>query len=208
MRIPTSFGSLRTGISWPEYPIVRRTVWKEIAPKEIEGVALKHHLNIHLDYGPQCFEPGALEVRYGYHYSGEHQLREQVLRIPQVEIAAELKSDLDGLYDALNRRIPDPEIVRLPHAAVRPTVRPAGLTFVVLDQARTAQLPIARLYYYEEVEPLRSRIERRVYLERPDWSATDLPLCDRVREAVRKIAWEDYTRLLGHHLFGPAEDRA
>ncbi len=185
-------------------PGMKKLAWKEFKP----GMSPKHQLNVHLDYGPQCFEPGGLEVRYGYHYSGEHQLREQVVRIPPATIAPELKTDLDALYEILRRKIPEPEVVRLPHAAIRPTIRPAGLTVVVLDQSRAAQLPIARLYYYEEVDPLRSRIERRVYLERPGWSAPELQVCDRVRETVRKLAWQDYSRLLEHHLFGPAEEGA
>lgn len=171
-------------------------------------MAQKHQLNIHLDYGPSAFEPWALEVRYGYHYSGEHELREQVLRIPAGEIGAALTADLKELYEALRRRIPEPKTMRLPHAEIRRQVRPTGLTYVVLDQARATRLPIGRLYYLEEVEPLRSRIERRVYLERPDWQQSELPLCKRVREAVRKLAWEDYSRLTGHHLFGPEEDGA
>jgi hypothetical protein len=167
--------------------------------------ALKHQLNIHLDYGVHCFEPGGLEVRYGYHYSGEHQLREQVVQIPSAKLEADLKSDLDALYEMLRLRIPLPMPVRLPHAEIVPTIRPGGLTFVVLDQARQAQLPIARLYYYEIIEPIRSNIERRVYLERPDWTGDELRVCKRVREKVRKIAWDDYSSLMGHNLFGAAE---
>ncbi|MGE5219625.1 MAG: hypothetical protein ACM3SP_21700 [Chloroflexota bacterium] len=166
---------------------------------------LKHQLNIHLDYGIQCFEPGGLEVRYGYHYSGEHQLREQVVQIPRAKLDPDLKSDLDALYEMLRGRIPQATPVRLPHAEIVPTIRPGGLTFVVLDQARQEQLPIARLYYYEIIEPIRSNIERRIYLERPDWTDNELKVCKRVREKVRKIAWDDYSGLMGHHLFGAAE---
>jgi len=166
---------------------------------------LKHQLNIHLDYGPHCFEQWGLEIRYGYHYSGEHQLREQVLRIGANHVEPELKMNLDSIYDALKNRIPEPEAVRLPHAEVKPKITPAGLTFVVLDQKRAKTLPIARLYYYEEVEPLGSRIERRIYLEKHDWTDAEREVCQRVREIVRKIAWNDYERLMGHHPFGAAE---
>ena len=168
----------------------------------------KHQLNIHLDYGPNVFEPWGLEVRYGYHYSGEHQLREQVLRIPPEEIGESLTTDLAALYDALSMRILEPAMVRLPHAEIRPTIRPTGFTFIVLDQARAELLPIARLFYLEEVTPLRSRIERKVYLERADWGEKEHPLCKRVRDVVRKLAWEDYSRLVGHCLFGPEEENS
>ena len=169
---------------------------------------LKHQINIHLDYGPHCFELWGLEVRYGYHYSGEHQLREQVIRIGANHIEPKLKIDLDSIYEALKSRIPEPEAVRLPHAEVKPTLRPAGLTFVVLDQTRAKVLPIARLYYSEEVDPLGSRIERRIYLEKPDWTGTEREVCERVRKSIRKIAWNDYERLMDHHLFGAAENGA
>ncbi len=171
-------------------------------------MALKHQLNIHLDYGPHCFELWGLEVRYGYHYSGEHQLREQVIRVGADHIEPKLKIDLDSIYEALKGRIPEPERVRLPHTEVKPTVRPAGLTFVVLDQTRAMTLPIARLYYYEEIEPLGSRIERRIYLEKPDWTSAENEVCEGVRESIRKLAWKDYERLMGHHLFGAAENDA
>jgi len=59
----------------------------------------------------------------------------------------------------MRQRIPEPVSVRLPHAEIQPTIRPSGLTFVVLDQARATKEPIARLYYYEIVEPLGSNIE-------------------------------------------------
>ena len=125
-------------------------------------MSLKHQLIIHLDYGTQCFELGGLKVRYGYHYSGEHQLREQLVRIAAAELAVELKADLDAVYEILQTRIPQPSPVRLPHAEILPIIRPGGLTFVVLDQAREKLLPIARLYYYEIIVPIRSHIERRV----------------------------------------------
>ena len=169
---------------------------------------LKHQLNIHLDYGPHCFELWGLEVRYGYHYSGEHQLREQVIQIGANRIEPELKAALDSIYESLKSRISEPTAVRLPHSAVKPMVRPAGLTFVVLDQSRAKALPIARLYYYEEIEPIGSRIERRIYLENPDWKENEHVVCERVREDIRKIAWKDYERLMGHHLFGAAENGA
>jgi|SRR3972149_10143605 len=168
----------------------------------------KHQLNIHLDYGPHCFEQWGIEIRYGYHYSGEHQLREQVIRIGANRIDPELKKDLSSIYEALKNRIPKPEAVRLPHAEVTPKISPAGLAFVVLDQARAKALPIARLYYYEEIEPLGSRIERRIYMEKPDWKDAESEVCERVRENVRKIAWKDYEHLMGHHLFGVAENGA
>jgi hypothetical protein len=169
---------------------------------------LKHQLNIHLDYGPNCFEAWGLEIRYGYHYSGEHQLREQVVRIQAADLKPELKANLNAIYDALRCRIPEPDIVRLPHAVVRPSIRPAGMTFVVLDQTRADRLSIARLYYYEEVAPLGSRIERRVYLEQPDWSCEEREICNHIRDVVKKMAWQDYERLMGHHLFGAAEEGA
>jgi hypothetical protein len=160
----------------------------------------KHQLSVHLDYGPTCFEPGGLEVRYGYHQSGVHELREQVIRVRASDIAPELRFDLAELYAALEKRIPIPEAVRLPHAAVQPEIQPGGLTFVVLDQSRAAALPIARLYYYEVIAPLESRVERQVRAEKPDWTDLERTVCFRVQASVRKLAWADYQRLMGHHI--------
>ena len=134
-----------------------------------------------------------------------HQLREQLTRIPAAELHPALKHELDLLYEAMRQRIPEPVSVRLPHAEIQPTIRPGGLTFVVLDQTRATKLPIARLYYYEIVEQIRSNIERRVYLEQPDWTDEELETCKGIRDKVKKIAWEDYSHLIGHHLFGSAE---
>ena len=162
---------------------------------------LKHQLNVHLDYGPTC-PGGRLEIRYGYHHSGVHQLREQVLVLSRDEIPAKLRTDLTEVYAALERRIPDPDLVRLPHASIRPELESGGLTFVVLDQARASKLPLARLYYYETVEPLSSRIEREVRVERAGWTPSELDICSRITERIRKLAWEDYERLMGYRLFG------
>lgn len=167
----------------------------------------RHQLNIHLDYSPNCFGQYGLEISYGYNYR-EHHLREQIILIGANDLEPELKMDLDSIYQALTNRIPEPEAIRLPHAKVKPKIIPAILTFVVLDQTRAKALPIARLTYYEEVEPTGSRIERRIYLEKPDWTDTEYEVCKRVREKVRKITWKDYQHLMGNHLFGVVENGA
>ena len=77
---------------------------------------------------------------------------------------------------------------------------------MVLDQNRAETLPIARLYFYETVEPLNSRIEGKVYLEKPDWVEEELLICRRVKQAARKLTWEDYERLIGHHLLDTTDD--
>ena len=164
-------------------------------------VYLRHQLNVHLDYGPGTAELGSLDVRYGYPHSGEHQLRDQVLVIPHSDIPQDLRRDLDAIYAALARQMSASKPVRLPHAEIVPTLRPTLLTLVVQDQSRAPQLPIARLNYHEEVAELRSRFDREVRLEGPNWSPGDLVVAQRVRAAVRKLAWQDYRRLVGHHLF-------
>lgn len=145
---------------------------------------------------------GAVEVRYGYRYSGPHELREQVLRVPSKDMEDDFRECLMGLYRAVERRIPTPNVVRLPHAAVTPAVESGLLTFVVLDQARASTLPFARLYYYETVAPLDSRIEREIRVERDNWTAEEIHCCFDVAHRVRKLAWRDYERLMGYHLFG------
>jgi len=58
------------------------------------------------------------------------------------------------------------------------------------------------LYYYEEIESLKSSIERKVYLEKPDWNENELKVCKRVKNTVRRLAWQDYERLMDHNLLG------
>ena len=59
------------------------------------------------------------------------------------------------------------ESVRIPHGVVTPTLQDGVLTVVTRDQRRN--LPIARLYCYELVDPLSSRIERE-----SEWKASRL----------------------------------
>ena len=169
-------------------------------------MSIRHQLNIHLDYGPQCSEINSLEIRYDYHFSGEHRLEEQLLRLSADLLDADLRRDLDEIYGALVRRIPAPNSVRLPHAEICPTIKPMGLTFVVQDQVRAAQLPIARLYFIEMIPELGSKTERKVYLEGPDWTVQENVVCDRVRSRVKGLAWEHYKGLVRPHLFGNEED--
>jgi hypothetical protein len=169
---------------------------------------IKHQLNIHLDYGPHCFEAGGLEIRYGYHYSGVHELREQVIRVSAVDISPPLSADLTEIYGSLRKRIPASETVRLPHVSVQPEIETGGLTFVVLDQARATLVPFARLYYYEVVAPLKSRVEREVRVDKSGWTDTESVVCARIQDAVRKLAWQDYERLMGHHVLGADKNDA
>jgi hypothetical protein len=60
---------------------------------------------------------------------------------------------------------------------------------------------MARLYYYEEVGGLQSRIEGQVRMERPNWTPAELEVCERTRHGVRKLAWQDYERLIAGHLY-------
>ena len=130
---------------------------------------MKHQLNIHLDdFGPHL-PTRRVEVRYSYPHAGRHSLREQVLVLESSNISPRLRTDLDMLYGALTARIPSPESVRLPHAELTPIIEPAILTFVVLDQFRAAELPIARLYFYESIPALRSRFEDQVRVTREEW---------------------------------------
>ena len=129
---------------------------------------INHQPNIHLDYGPHCFEAGGLEIRYGYHYSSGHELREQVIRVSAVDISPPLSADLTKIYGSLRKRIPVSEAVRLPQV----------------------------------VAPLKSRVEREVRVEKAGWTDTESVVCARIQDAIRKLAWQDYERLMGHHVLG------
>lgn len=156
---------------------------------------------VHLDYHPTNQD---LQIRYSYPFSGEHQLLEQVIAFDCHAIPTELKEKLDWFSRAMAARIPRPVHVRLPHAIVTPDVFLGYLTFVVLDQKRAAVVPLARLYYYEEVklppELLVERVERKVYVERRGFTKDERRVATQIRKFVRKLAWEAYRALMGTHL--------
>ena len=169
------------------------------APAPIDR--LKHQLNIHLDFVPPASAASFLEIRYSYPYSGEHLLSEQVLRLDVDDIDQELLAGLRQIYDALVARIPKPRPIRLPHAKITPKINPAILTLVVLDQSRAHLLPLARLYYHGEVPELQSRNEQEVRVEKLEWTRKELVTANRIRDAVRKLAWDDYKQLVGDYFF-------
>lgn len=157
---------------------------------------IKHQLLIHLDYSPA---PGGLEIRYSYPFSRPHELREQVIRVPRRKILVAVKVELDALVEALCTRISTPKPVRLPHAEITPSIRRAITTIVIQDQHRN--LPIARLYYLEEIKEIGSRIERQVRMEPGEFSASERKSWGRLRTNIKRIVWEDYKRLVAAHLF-------
>ena len=165
--------------------------------KEPKDLRIKHQLMVHFDYHPTHKE---LQIRYSYPFSREHELREQLIRYEESEIPVDLRNWLSCFSQFMADRIPQPETVRLPHAEVRPDISYGYLTVVVQDQSRANKVPLARLYYYEEVKPLSSKIEKQVYSERPNFNLTELDIAKRIREAVRKIAWKAYSELVGEHL--------
>lgn len=159
--------------------------------------SIKHQLLIHVDYSPA---PGGLEIRYSYPFSTPHELREQVIRVPRHEIPVAVKAELDALVEALSTRIPTSTPARLPHAEITPSIRRAITTIVIQDQ-RPNRTPLARLYYLEEIKEIGSRIERQVRMEPRDFSPSERASWSRLRAAIKRIAWEDYKRLVGAHLF-------
>jgi hypothetical protein len=162
---------------------------------------LRHQLNIHCDYGPNAAKPDTLSVKYGYHYSGAHQLRQQSVEIPIANVDRKLRSALDSIVNVLVSRIPPSQTVRLPHAAIVPVIEPASLTFVAQDQARPATIPLARLYYYETVAVLDSRIEAQVRVTRTEWTPPQLATCQRTISAIKAMAWSHYKSLVKQHHF-------
>jgi len=162
----------------------------------------RHYLDTHIDYWLDENEQllGPVEVRYGYHYSGVHHLREQVVQVPVTGMSTAESDRLIAVYQILKGRIPAPKPVRLPHAIVAPRIKTGGLTFVAQDQRQAAILPVARLYYYEIVPELASQIERQVRLTREDWSPDEAVVARRLRAWIRAVAWRAYVVLAGPYL--------
>lgn len=160
---------------------------------------VKHQLLIHLDYGDTL---ASLEIRYSYPFSVPHQLPEQAIAVPKAKIPGPIKKDLDYLYRQMRGRIPAPTRVRLPHAEIVPQIRPAIMTVVVQDQQRHTQIPLARLYYHEEVPRLRSSIEAQVRMGPADFSVSERAAWERLRVKIKRMAWEHYTHLVREYFFG------
>ena len=161
---------------------------------------VKHQLLIHLDYGDTL---PSLEVRYSYPFSTPHQLPEQAITIPKAKIPGRIKKDLDYLYQQIRGRIPAPTPVRLPHAQIVPDIRPAIMTVVVQDQQRHSQIPLARLYYHEEVLKLSSRIEAQVRMGPAEFSGSERAAWERLRIKIKRLAWEHYVNLVRKYFFSP-----
>ena len=131
---------------------------------------------------------GAVQVRYGYHYSGEHHLREQLVQVAVPSLTAAESELLTSVFHMVRERIPAPTPVRLPHATVVPIITLGGFTFVAHDQRQAALLPVARLCYHEDVPELASRVERQIRLTRDDWAASEMRSARRLRAWVRAVA--------------------
>jgi hypothetical protein len=144
-----------------------------------------HQLLTHVDYDPQ----GNLEIRYDYPFSQPHALAEQVIRLAPSEITDVLSADLGQLRDWLRARL-NVRPIRVPHGEVMPTIRDGTMTLVIRDQRR--ELPIARLYVYEEARELGSSVERELRMEAPDFTAAQRESWDRVRKFVNGKVWSDF----------------
>ena len=161
---------------------------------------VKHQLNVHCDFKVTSGELEWLHIRYSYPHSAPA-LREQMHAPDLGSLKPDLVADLTELYRLMSSMHPPPIRVRLPHAAFLPEVAYGILTLVAQDQKRVPELPKARLYYYETIRALKSQAELQIHRGRGDWSASELPVATRCAQAVKKIAWLDYERLVGEHLF-------
>jgi len=155
---------------------------------------LKHQLSIHLDYGPVLEN---LELRYSYPFSAPHELPEQSIRMGLDRLDGRVRQNLDFLIDSLTGRTKSPDPVHLPHTQLTPVLRPTILTVVIQDQTRQDQLPIMRLYLFESVDEVGSRIERETRVEGPSASAAERDAWQKLRQWVKGRVWDDYLQRLG-----------
>lgn len=155
----------------------------------------RHQLLVHIDYGQPL--GNVLEIRYSYPFvRPPHGLGEQLIRVKPEDIPTQVAEDLRFLIGGLTSRIPRPEVGRLPHVVITPTVEPAILTVVLQDSTR--DLPVMRLYWYEAVKPLGTRAEFEARIDGPAQASTqELLAWHRLRRSVRAIAWADYARKVG-----------
>ena len=155
----------------------------------------KHQLQIHLDHTPG---EASLNVTFSYPFSGTHQLRPRQFVVPVATMAVERRAELDLLLQSLERRIPQPEPVRLPHATVQPSVRRTVATIVVQDQ--TQSYPVMRQYYVEENPQLGFCDERQVRMTDQDFTKDERAAFEGFRQYVKSLVWAEYTSLVQPHL--------
>jgi hypothetical protein len=161
---------------------------------------IKHQLTIIAEYGSYTAYR-AVNVRYSYQFSTPHGLREQVVQVELDSLPPTLRDAFEKLRQALLRRVPPPQPVRLPHAEITPTVRETGITVVVQDQQRADEIPHVRMYYLEEVSELQSRQEFEVHMRPGDFSEWERQQWEVIRDGCKRIAWTDYRKLVREHLF-------
>ena len=157
---------------------------------------IKHQLVIHFDYGGGV---DGVSIKYSYPFTERHKIREQTVVVSQSDVSPDVQADLNTLEAALTSRIPAPESVRIPHARISPTIRNCVITVVVQDQRRR-DIPLARMYYLEEVPEIGSRTEEQVRIEPNDWSESELECWNRLKKFAKQLAWEDYTGRVRPHL--------
>jgi hypothetical protein len=148
-----------------------------------------HQLIIHIDY----HSDGALEIRYDYPFSAPHILGEQVICLAPKEIPTQIRVDLMELRTCLRARL-DVRPVRIPHGEITPTIEDGILTVVIQDQRRV--LPIARLYCYETMEQLGSKIERELRMEVSDFTPSQRAVWKRIQQNIKGRAWAHFQEKL------------
>ena len=157
---------------------------------------IPHQLNVWF----QCHRESDHGVlSYSYPYSGVHEIREQRLELKLSGLEQSILTGLDALIDSVVARIPPPTPVRLPHAGVRPRISFGYFTLAVQDKKRAVELPACRLYYYEEIVEIPSKVEREIRLRRHELDSKQLDLAERVGASLNKMAWQDYERRLGKY---------
>ena len=164
--------------------------------------SIRHYLDTHVDYrvDETTHALDTISIAYGYHYSGEHYLREQRFAVELSALTAKQQKLLLEVHGFLEARIPPLVTVRLPHATAVPRIRYGQLTFVAQDHRHSSILPVARLYYYEVIPELPSQIERQVRLESHDWSPPQAVVTRRLRAWVRAQAWRAYSEQVAGYL--------
>jgi hypothetical protein len=130
-------------------------------------------------------------VQWSYPHSAPHEIRQQTIRFLSADLTTDVLTALESLVGTLRARIRTQEVV-LPSRRVRPRIRLGITTIVVQDQTRTAELPLARMYYIEEIAGTGSSHEGEVRLESGEFSETDRGHWDVLRSWAKKRAWEDY----------------
>ncbi len=152
---------------------------------------LKQELLIHVDYGLPF---GGVVVRYRGPISDPDVLPEQVIRLLSARIPRDVQNELEALYQAFTRKIPQTPS----DAEAGWVIRPALATILIQDQERPDVMPVAWLTYVRQPPGGHPRLEQQhLALGVLDLTSAERDTLEHLRHRIKGIAWTHFQGPIG-----------